>query len=102
MVAKKTAARKSTAKPAEARKTVAKPRGTVKVKVIQTVDSAPNQKEFAVYFTDGTHAVVKSGTKLSNMLLNPENVAPNMIQVTLSSRGEIVAAERVDTGGREA
>jgi len=66
----------------------------VKVKMIQSVDSVPG-KDTTVFFTDGTHAVVKSGNKLSDMLTKPENVAPNLIQVTIS-RGTIVDATPVE------
>lgn len=81
------------------KKTTTKPSGTVKVKMIQTVDSAPG-RDTTVYFTDGTHAKIKTGNKLSAMLIEPDNVAPNLIQVTIS-RGQITSAERVDTGGTE-
>lgn len=65
-----------------------------KVKMILTVDAAPG-KDTVVFFSDGTRAVVKSGNKLSDMLTKPENVAPNLIQVTISGKN-IVDAKSID------
>ena len=97
MTTKKTAAKKTVAKKTTTKKSTPRPSGTVKVKMIQTVDSAPG-RDTMVFFTDGTHAVIEAGNKLAKMLSEPESVAPNMIQVTLN-KGNIVDAERVDTGG---
>lgn len=93
MAAKKAVAKKAVAKKSTAKKTSGK-RGSVKVKMIQTVDSAPG-RDTTVFFTDGTRAVVKKGNELSDMLTKPESVAPNLIQVTMSGKN-IVAAEPVE------
>lgn len=85
-------------KKAPAKKTTT--RRTVKVKMIQSVDSVPG-KDTVVYFSDGTRAVVKRTNKLSDMLTAPENVAPNLIQVTMSGKN-IVAAEPVRVDKPEA
>lgn len=87
----------NTTKKAVAKKTTAKrtPRRQVKVKMIQTVDS-PMGKDTTVVFTDGTTAVIEAGNKLAQMLTQPDNVAPNMIAVTLQGKN-IIEAERVDT-----
>lgn len=69
----------------KAAKKTTKPSGTVKVKMIQTVDSAPG-KDTTVYFTDGSRAVVKTDSKLGKVLAKPESVAPNLIQVTMRGK----------------
>lgn len=91
MVAKKTAAKRPAKKTTK--KALPKPSGMVRIKVIQSVDSAPG-KDTTVHFSDGTKAVIESGNKLSKMLTKSENVAPNRIKVTLS-KGNIVDAEPI-------
>lgn len=89
MATKKAQAKKAVKKAAPKPST----RQSVKVKMIQTVDSEPG-KDTTVYFTDGTRAVVKKGNELSTLLTQPESVAPNMIQVTMRGKN-IVAAEPI-------
>lgn len=90
MTAKKTTAKKTT-----------RPRGKTTVKMIQSVDAQPG-KDTVVYFTDGTHATVEKGNKLSKMLTQPESVAPNLIQVTISGKNIVDAEQvRLDAGGSE-
>lgn len=89
--AKKAVAKKTVAKKATAKRT---PRQQVKVKSIQTVDT-PLGGDTTVFFTDGTKAVIEAGNKLAQMLTQPDNVAPNLIAVTLQGKN-IVEAERVE------
>lgn len=97
----KTAAKKSTAKKAPAKKTVAKKttarrrpaRGKMDVKMIHTIDSGPG-RDTRVFFTDGTNAVVKRGTKLDKMLSKSETHAPALLKVTMDS-GHITDVEPV-------
>lgn len=69
------------------------PRRTTKVKMITSIDAAPG-KDTTVFFSDGTRATVKSGNKLFDILTKPENVAPNMIHVTMQGKN-IVDAEQI-------
>lgn len=70
------------------------------VKVIQTLDPEPPTKEgiprWTVYFTDGSRAVTKRGAALNKNLSHPDNVAPNLVQVTYD-RGQIIKVEPVRT-----
>lgn len=51
--------------------------------------SAKGNPRFEVYFTDGTRAVTKSDVASLKQLLQPDNVAPNSVEVTYD-RGKIV------------
>lgn len=88
MVARKTAVKKTSVK-----KSSVPARSKSVVRMITSVD-APIGKDTTVYFSDGTHATVKKDNPLSQMLGNPESVAPHLIQVTISGKN-IVAAEPV-------
>jgi len=66
----------------------------VKVRMIQSVDSSPGH-DTTIYFTDGTRAVVKRGSKLSNIVTDPDNVAPSMVKVTTRGK-QVTAIKRVE------
>lgn len=67
------------------------------VKMIQSVDFVPG-KDVTVFFSDGTHSKIKADSSLVPALRAKENVAPNLVQITVS-RGTITAFERVDFPG---
>ena len=64
-----------------------------KKKVIQSLDALTNSKagnpRYKVFFTDGTSAITKIDASVAWGLGNPENVAPNIVEVTFE-RGKIV------------